>query len=270
MIVISSCNTLSDHSEFRYLNKVPVSSFHDDTTSEIMKIASIEKTDSSKILLDVPKQENFVVCNNHPVVHLEKVESKKKPVKEIWSKISVSSKQAINLAKPAIARYKSSCETSAQSAKADKGKSLMIATIVSVALIAGFAAAWGSGGALVALMVFGPFILLAFLLIALLPDKQKATHETASAAEETDRDSAFIYESSPTGTTVSKPTENSSSKPKKEKSTPWGLIAIGGGVLLLTMIFGLGVLLLAMLFGIVAAVIAAGIWLYNNLLDNNQ
>jgi hypothetical protein len=270
MIVISSCNVLSDQSKFRYLNKVAVTSIHTDTTSEILNIAGTEEADSAILISNESQQENVAVCSNQSVVHVEKEENKMKPVKEIGSKISSGSKQALNLVKPAIARHKSTCATSAQATKTDKGKSFLFAAIVSAALIAGFAAVWGSGGALVALMVFGPFILLAFLLIALLPEKQKTTQETVSAMEEPDRESAFIYESSPTGAQVQENTVKSDSAPEKKKSTPWGWIGMGGALLILTLCFGLGILLLAVVFALVAAVIASGIWIYNHLFSTNN
>jgi len=270
MIVISSCNTISNHSKFRYLNKVAVSDIRTDTTRKTLHVVSTEQTDSAEVILNKPMQNNIVVCDNQPVVSGDKTECTAIPTKNIKSKISAHGKQVMNVVKPVIARHKSTCTTSSQSAKNDKGKSFLFAAIVSAALIAGFAAVWGSGGALVALMVFGPFILVAFLLIALLPEKQKSTRETVSATKEPDRDSAFIYESSPNGNQVNEPTETPASTPKKEKSTPWGWIGIGGGVLILTLCFGLGVLLLAIVFALVAAVIASGIWLYNNLFSTNN
>jgi len=270
MIVISSCNTISNHSKFRYLNKVAVSGICTDTTREKEQIVSTKKADSVAIDLNKPMLENAVVCDNQPIVSGDKTECTAIPTKDIKSKISAHGKQVMNVVKPVIARHKSTCATSSQSAKNDKGKSFLFAAIVSAALIAGFAAVWGSGGALVALMILGPFILIAFVLIALLPEKQKGTREKVAAETEPDHDSAFIYESSPNGNQVNEPTETTASTPKKKKSTPWGWIGIGGGVLILTLCFGLGVLLLAIVFALFAAVIASGIWIYNNLFSTNN
>jgi len=270
MIAFSSCGTLQEQGHFRYLNKVP--------------FASTDVKTVSQILIDTCKKNNpetvnyFVMQSELPVDTNEDTDSSaqtvtvKPEIRTHQAAPAIAEKvmETAEALKPDLRSHRNACSANAPTSKTGNGNAILSVLLVFCGLVGLAWLLWGWMGAVLVVGILGLPVLLGIIILAISSKEEiKAENENQDTAP-VDTESAFIYESSPTGAPVNEQPDSNEVKTKTKKSTPWGLIGICGGVLILTLCFGLGVLLLAFAFGIVAAVIAAGIWLYNNIFTTNN
>lgn len=268
MIAFSSCSTLQERGRFRYLHKVPVASADVKTISQVM---------IDTCTINNPETDNYFIMQSETIaVNDEKTDSSEMVVSANSESrtdrtVPAIAEKVIEIAgtlKPDFRSHRNACSVNAPASKTGNGNLILTILLIFGGLIG---LAWlllGWMGAALVVGILGLPVLLGVVILAMTSIKETKPESENQEPAPVDTESAFIYESSPTG--EPKTEQPVSTKSKTKKSTPWGLIGICGGVLILTLCFGLGVLLLALAFGIVAAVIAAGIWLYNNLFTSNK
>lgn len=268
MIVISSCNVLIDKAKFSYLNKVPATSDISDINSLIPADSTIKKDIKTDGDSAPESMMRIAVGQIDPGYTNDFAIGKTTNGFSVNKTIRSGIKIIRPVAGKALSIKRSTCSV-APSPQSSENPIIILALLIlffSIIATCFLTGGWILG--LLGIVLLGPVFFIAIMVLAFSSGKKKHSKKTGN--ESVDTESAFVYESSPTGTSEKTGSETKTREKQGIKKTPWGLIAICGGILILALFFGPGIILLALVFALVAAVIASGIWMYNFIISNTS